>query len=465
MSYHDFINNKRKWIDANGIDCDPGGLNRHLFPYQRAIVHRALIQGRFCIWADCGLGKTLQQLAWADQVHKHTGAPVLVLAPLAVSTQTVREGAKFDIEVTQCQSQDDVTDGINITNYQKLDRFDADSFSGIVLDESSILKSYTGKYRTQIIESFASTPFKLACSATPAPNDYMELGNHAEFVGAMTREEMLAMFFTHDGGRTSDWRIKGHAVNDFWRWVCSWAVMIRKPSDLDFADDGFNLPDLVIHDHAVESNIQPPEGLLFWHSADTLSDQRHIRRESLEDRCDKALEIVQQAPDDQWLIWCDLNDESEMLSKMIPGAVEIKGSDSDDHKTISMIGFQSGTIKSLVTKPSIAGFGMNWQNCHNVIFVGMSHSYEAYYQAVRRCWRFGQNNSVNVHIVYEQREGAVIANIRRKDDAARQMADAMAALMRDESMRLLGKTTRTSTGYQPSVDMFIPDWLKYPQCA
>lgn len=466
MGYDNFLFNKRIRIEPSGISVDPMSLNSHLFDYQRAIVHRALLQGKFCIWADCGLGKTLQQLSWADEVSKHTGQPVLVLAPLAVSSQTVREGHKFGIHVTQCATAQDVALGVNITNYEKLEHFDPSVFSGVVLDESSILKSYTGKYRSLIIEYFGCTPYRLACSATPAPNDYMELGNHAEFMGVMTREEMLAMFFTHDGGRTSNWRLKGHAQSEFWKWVCTWAVMLRNPSDLGFDDTRFTLPDLNIHDQVITADIPPPDGMLFWANADTLADQRYIRRESMEDRCYRALDIVNESsPDRQWLIWCDLNDESALLTKILPDAVEIKGSDSDQHKTQSMIDFQDGKIRILVTKPSIAGFGMNWQNCHGLVFVGLSHSYEAYYQAVRRCWRFGQRHAVDVHIVYEQREGAVIANIRRKDKEAQQMAAAMVELMQAESMRLFGRTSRNSTGYQPSVDMFVPEWLMYPQPA
>lgn len=464
MSYQQFLEDRRIKVSPVGFNVNPDELNPHLFDYQRAIVHRALVQGRFAIWADCGLGKTLQQLSWADEVSKYTNKPVLILAPLAVSAQTVREGEKFGVKVTLCGDQGDVRPGVNITNYEKLDKFDADEFIGIALDESSILKSHTSATRNYIIDAFKNTPYRLACSATPSPNDIMELGNHAHFLGVMNRDEMLAMFFTHDGARTSNWRLKGHAVDKFWRFVCGWAVMLRSPSDLGFSDDGFVLPAITIHDHLISADIAPPDGMLFWTNADTLNDQRHARRESLKERCEKAVEIIKWGESDkQWLIWCDLNDESKMMVELLKDAlidvVEIEGSDTDKHKSQSMIDFQDGKIQCLVTKPKIAGFGMNWQNCHNVIFVGLSHSYEAYYQAIRRCWRFGQKYDVNVHVVYEEREGSVIKNIHRKDKEAKAMAESMVNLMKDESMRLFGQTSRIATDYNPSIEMVIPDWL------
>jgi superfamily II DNA or RNA helicase len=462
MSYHQFLEEKSRTVVASGFTVNPEDLNPHLFAYQRAIVHRALSQGKFCIWADCGLGKTLQQLVWADEVSRYTNMPVLILAPLAVSSQTIREGGKFGIKVNWCEDSDDVINGINITNYEKLERFDASVFSGVVLDESSILKAHDSKYRTYIINVFERTPYKLACSATPSPNDIIELGNHAQFLGVMTREEMLAMYFTHDGGRTSNWRLKKHAADEFWKFVCGWAVMVRQPSDLGFSDDGFKLPELVIHDEAVSANVDPPDGMLFWINADSLNDQRHIRKESIQDRCNRALEIVKSKPNEQWLIWCNLNGESRLLKDLIGESfdcVEITGSDTDKHKIQSMIDFQDGKLQVLVTKPSIAGFGMNWQNCSKIIFVGLSHSYEEYYQAVRRCWRFGQNHPVHVHIIYEEREGSVIANIKRKDKESGEMAVAMVNLMKKESMRLLGQTSRIATNYKAGKRMVIPDWL------
>lgn len=444
MTYKDFLASKSTACPAVGFD--PQQFTAPLFPFQRDIVTMACRVGRFCIWADCGMGKTAMQLEWAHQVHLHTDGNVLVLAPLAVAHQTVREGAKFGIPCAFAATQADVQPGITVTNYEKLSHFDPTAFDGVVLDESSILKAYTGKIRNQIIESFAQTPFRLACSATPAPNDHMELGNHAEFIGVMTRTEMLAMFFVHDGGDTSKWRLKGHAQSKFWEWVCSWAVTIRKPSDLGYDDGNFILPELSIQDCTVET---PREAMaddagqmaLFAMEARTLSDQRHVRKASLQMRVDAAAALANDSTE-QWLIWCDLNDESKALTAAIDGAVEVSGSDSDDHKRRAAIDFQDGKIRVLVSKPSIFGFGLNFQSCHNVAFVGLSHSYEAFYQAIRRCWRFGQQHPVNAHIIYDVAEGRVIENIRRKEADSIAMAESMVTIMKQTTMEQLKKIQR-----------------------
>jgi len=444
MNYSAFLASKSTACPPVGFD--PSDFTAPLFPFQRDIVTMACRVGRFCIWADCGMGKTAMQLEWASQVHQHTGGNVLILAPLAVSHQTVREGQKFGIACNFASTQADVQPGITVTNYEKLAHFDATAFSGVVLDESSILKAYTGKIRNQIIESFAQTPFRLACSATPAPNDHMELGNHAEFIGVMTRTEMLAMFFVHDGGDTSKWRLKGHAVSKFWEWVCSWAVTIRKPSDLGYEDGNFVLPALQIQDCTVETprdaaTDDAGQMALFAMEARTLSDQRHVRKASLDLRVAAAATLAN-SNTEQWLIWCDLNDESKALTTAIDGAVEVSGSDSDDHKRQAAIDFQDGKIRVLVSKPSIFGFGLNFQRCHNVAFVGLSHSYEAFYQAIRRCWRFGQQHPVNAHIIYDVAEGRVIDNIRRKEADSIAMAQSMVTIMKQSTMEQLKKIQR-----------------------
>lgn len=444
MNYSAFLASKSTACPPVGFD--PSDFTAPLFPFQRDIVTMACRVGRFCIWADCGMGKTAMQLEWAAQVCRHTGGNVLILAPLAVSHQTVREGQKFGIACQFASTQADVQPGITITNYEKLGHFDPASFQGVVLDESSILKAYTGKIRNQIIESFAQTPFRLACSATPAPNDHMELGNHAEFVGVMTRTEMLAMFFVHDGGDTSKWRLKGHAVSKFWEWVCSWAVTIRKPSDLGYEDGSFILPDMLIQDCTVETprdaaTDDAGQMALFAMEARTLSDQRHVRKASLDLRVAAAATLAN-SNTEQWLIWCDLNDESKALTAAIDGAVEVSGSDSDDHKRQAAIDFQDGKIRVLVSKPRIFGFGLNFQRCHNVAFVGLSHSYEAFYQAIRRCWRFGQQQPVNAHIIYDVAEGRVIDNIRRKEADSIAMAENMVAIMKQSTMEQLKKIQR-----------------------
>jgi len=379
-----------------------------------------LKKGKACIFAGTGLGKTFIQLEWAKQIYKHTKGKILILAPLAVSQQTKREGLKLGIDVNICKSKDDVKPGINITNYERINRFDCDEFVAVVLDESSILKSFTGKIRNDIIESFIKTDFKLACSATPAPNDYMELGNHAEFMNIMSYNEMLAMFFVHDGGNTSQWRLKGHAIKDFWEWVSSWAVMLTDPSDLGYDDKQFILPKLSINQCIVDkSNFIVKE-------AKTLLERRQARKKSIKERVEYTANLVNNS-DDTWVVWCDLNSESDMLKKNIVDAVEVKGSDSIEHKENSMNSFSNGEIRVLVTKPSIAGFGMNWQHCNNMVFVGLSDSFEKYYQAVRRCWRFGQKKPVNVFVVTCEKEGSVVKNIKRKERMFDKMLKGMIA--------------------------------------
>lgn len=424
MEYAQFLENKAVVDVPTGLDTLPE-LNPMLFDFQRDIVGWALKRGRASIFADCGLGKTPMQLEWAS----HVPGNVLVLAPLAVSLQTVGEGKKFGIDVHYCRDQSQVKPGITITNYEMIEHFDSSYFNGVVLDESSILKSFTGKIRNQIIETFQRTPFRLACTATPAPNDYMELGNHAEFMGVMSRTEMLAMFFVHDGGDTSKWRLKGHAEKEFWRWLCSWAVMIRKPSDIGYGDDKFVLPPMNMYQHTVKTN-EAPDGFLFPVEALTLQERQHERKVTTELRVQECAKLVSEKPDEQWLIWCNLNDESAQLKSAIHGSVEVKGSDSVEHKEKSMLGFANGEVKILISKPSICGFGMNFQSCHNMAFVGLSDSYEQFYQAMRRCWRFGQQKSVNVHVITAETEGAVVRNIQRKEEDAMKLAENMLEHMR-----------------------------------
>lgn len=443
-SYAEFLASKRIVSESAGLEVQ--GLNPMLFDFQADLVRWALRKGRAAVFADTGLGKTGMQLEWA----RHIPGNVLILAPLAVSRQTVREGEKFGISVAICRSQADAKPGINITNYEMLHHFDPDRFAGIVLDESSCLKSFDSKTRMMIIEAFAKTPFRLACTATPAPNDYMELGNHSEFLGVMSRTEMLAMFFTHDGGDTSKWRLKGHAQDRFWEWVASWAAVLRKPSDLGYSDDGFILPGLEIVEHVVRVD-KPTEGHLFAVEALALLDRQRARRESIEARVAEAARIVATKPDEPWLIWCDLNRESELLTKAIPGAVEVKGSDNREHKEQALLGFASGDVRILVSKPSIAGFGMNFQRCANMVFVGLSDSFEQYYQAVRRCYRFGQTRRVEAHIVIAETEGAVRSNIERKERDAIRMAEAMVEYTRQYVQGDMRRTGRQEMKYERDI--------------
>ena len=449
--YEKFIESKIQVFESVGFDIDKEKLNPMLFDFQKDIVRWALKKGRAAIFADCGMGKTAMQLEWANQIHKKEGGKVLILAPLAVASQTQREGEKFNISVNICESQSDVIDGINITNYEKLEKFIAKEFNAIILDESSILKSFTGKVRTQIIDSFKNTPYRLACTATPAPNDYMELGNHSQFLGVMTREEMLSMYFVHDGGQTSKWRLKGHAEESFWEWMASWSVFIDNPNNLGYEIEGYELPKLNIFEIVADGQEVTTEKL-------TLTQRREARKESLDIRCEKAAELVNNS-NENWLVWCDLNDESKKLHDLINDSVEVKGSDKNSFKSQSMLDFSENKIKCLVTKAKIAGFGMNWQNCRNMIFVGLSDSYEAYYQAMRRCWRFGQEKEVNVYIIISSKEGAVKENIERKQADVEKMQKAMIELTKDITKKELRQTTRITTPYDPQIDIIIPDWL------
>ena len=448
-NYKDFINNKNFILENNGFDVDKSELNPSMFDFQKDIVRWALKKGRSAIFADCGMGKTLMQLEWSKKV----GGKILIVAPLSVTTQTQREGEKFGYKVTICESQEDVQDGINITNYEKLDKFECNIFNGVVLDESSILKSFTGKIRTQIIDYFQKTPYKLACTATPAPNDFMELGNHSEFLGIMTRAEMLSMYFVHDGGQTSKWRLKRHAESIFWQWMASWAVFIDNPANLGYEVKGYDLPKLNIHEIIVDGEEPSTENL-------TLTQRRQARKDSLELRFQAAADLVNNN-DEQWLVWCDLNDESHRLWELCEDSWEIKGSDKPKYKIETMVDFSNDEIKCLVTKPKIAGFGMNWQQCHNMIFVGLSDSYEAYYQALRRCWRFGQTEEVNVYIVISAKEGCVKENIQRKEQDNIKMQKAMIELTKEITKKELKQTCRISTPYNAEIEMKLPKWEEF----
>lgn len=453
--YETFLASKKPSDPATGL-ISLGSPVAPLFDFQRDIVRWALWRGRAAIFADCGLGKTPMSLEWARAVSEHTGQRVLILAPLAVALQTVQEGQKFGIPVQYARKSDDILVGgprisprIVATNYERLEAFDPSEFGGVVSDESSILKAYDSATRNLVIETFRDTPYRLACTATPAPNDFMELGNHAEFLGAMTRAEMLAMFFVHDGGETQTWRLKGHAESEFWGWVASWAVMIRKPSDLGYADDGFVLPTLRYHSHVVESAA--PEGSLLPVQAATLPERRQAARESISARVAACAEMVNGTPG-PWVVWCHLNDESSALAAAIPGAVEVRGSMSLEDKEAAVIAFTRGEIRVLVTKPSISGFGMNWQHCHQTAFVGLSDSWEEYYQATRRFWRFGQTRDVDVHVITAESEGAVVANIRRKDEQASAMALGML-----EHMHAINAAALQAGGLERDIAVYARD--------
>jgi len=460
MDYREFLEGKRFLIEPSGFEVNRNNLNIKLFDFQRDIDYWCLKKGKSAIWADCGLGKTPMQLEYGKQIYTQTGDDVLIVAPLAVSLQTKREGLKFGIETNICRTQTDVKPGINITNYEMIGHFDFSRFKGVILDESSILKGYDRHYSQMLTELCKDVPYKLSCTATPAPNDFMELGTQCQWLGIMSRSEMLATFFVHDGGDTSKWRLKGHAEDKFWEWVSSWAVVLQKPSDLGYSDDGFNLPPLNIHEIVVESPLNNDSGQmsLIPELALTLNDRRSARKDSLESRVKKAAELVN-SNDEQWLVWCDLNNESEALKKAIPGAVEVKGSDKNEHKEQSAIKFANKEIRVIVSKPSIFGWGINWQQCRNMVFVGLSDSYEQLYQAIRRCWRFGQTNSVNVYMIISESEGAVKANIERKEADAQRMMSEMVKYTKDILTKEIHGTKSEKIGYNPQVEMTLPGWL------
>jgi len=462
LTYEQFLKSKEITVKSSGFEKPLDLMNQMLFEWQKDIVYWAIKKGKAALFEDCGLGKTIQQLEWAQSVVEHCGAPVLIVAPLAVAEQTKREGAKFGYAVKVCRTQNDICSGVNITNYEMLEHFDAAAFCGVVLDESSILKNFTSKTRTQIIDTFKDTMYKLSCTATPSPNDYMELGNQAEFLGVMSRTEMLATYFIHDGSDTSKWRLKGHAENEFWSWLANWAVVLTNPSDLGYPSDGYALPEMKTIEHIVTVAQEISDGnlTLFAKTAQTLTERREARRNSIHERCQKAAEIVAECPCEQWLIWCDLNDESDLLKKLICGSVEVKGADKPEHKTDALNGFTDGKVKCLVTKPSIAGFGLNWQSCHNMIFVGLSDSYEMMYQAVRRCYRFGQKSEVNVHIVTSEAEGAVKENIERKEKQCADMTAEMVKHTREILEHEIRGTCRIVIPYNPKIEMIIPTWLR-----
>lgn len=457
MNYEDFLKTKEIKSIECGFDVDKNALNENLFEFQRDIVAWALKKGKSAVIIGCGCGKTIIQLAWAEQVHKHTGGKILIIAPLSVVKQTAREAKKFGIsEVTICRTQTDVKDGLNITNYEMVEHFDSSEFVGVVLDESSILKSFTSKTQVELTDKFYNTPYKLLCTATIAPNDTTEIGTSCEFLGIMSRTEMLATYFVHDGGKTSDWRLKKAGVNKFWEWFATWAICFNNPNELGYSIDGYNLPKLNIETILTKSKVEDYEFIV--RVAETLQERREARKESIEDRTDKALELTQ-SDDSQWLLWVDYNDESEILKKKIPNSVEVKGSDEPEFKADASINFANGDIRCLVSKPSIFGFGSNFQSCHNMIFCGLSDSYERFYQAIRRCWRFGQQSEVNVYIILSEKEVSILDNIKRKQAQMDEMQKKMTTLMKEVTLAEIKHTTRITTNYIPTVEMELPSFL------
>lgn len=414
MTYATFLESKRLVVPSVGVTVKPASLHPSLFPFQRDLTHWALRKGRAALFADTGLGKTLMQLAWAQ----HAGRRVLILAPLGVARQTVREGERWNIDVHYCRSGADAGDGITITNYEMLPHFDPSMFEAVVLDESSILKNFEGKTRSALIEAFRATPMRLCCTATPAPNDTAELANHAEFLGVMSRAEMLASFFVHDD---NGWRLKGHAREPFYRWLASWGMSVRKPSDLGYSDLGYDLPGLSIIPQIVDTDYAPP-GQLFATTLKGVGERAAVRKATMDDRVQRAAELIRAEPSEAWIAWCGLNDEGRNLAALIPDCVLVEGQQSPEAKAEALEAFAAGHVRVLITKPTIAGFGMNFQHCARQVFVGLGDSYETYYQSIRRCYRFGQQREVRAHIVLTEPEEPIYTNVLRKEREAEHTA-------------------------------------------
>ena len=429
--YQEFLDQKKQQRVESGFVVNDEQLNPALFPFQKYCVKRALAVGKFALFEDCGLGKTIQQLEWAQKVCEKIDKPVLILAPLAVISQTIKEGEKFGYvvkEIGDMDYQQDMETGIYITNYDNMEHIEAYHFGGVVLDESSILKNFQGKTRTALIDEFRNTPYKLACTATPSPNDTTEICNHSEFLDVMSRTEMLAMYFVHDGGSTSDWRLKGHAKQMFWDFVSTWAVMLNKPSDIGYDDEGYDLPPLNVVQEIVETPKRD-NGMLFNTTAVSATEYHKELRETYQIRLDRVAEMVNARPTENFIIWIGHDDEGKYLRSLLPDAIEVKGSDSKQFKKDMLLGFGRGEFRVLITKLKIAQFGLNYQNCHNQIYASLDFSFEATYQGIRRSYRFGQTDQVNIYLITTDTMQNVKNAFDKKQAAFREMQAAMTLAM------------------------------------
>jgi superfamily II DNA or RNA helicase len=460
LSYEDFVARKLAHATPTGIEKSVR-LGGYLFPFQKDLVRWALRRGRAAIFASTGLGKTRQELEWARVVASHTKGRILLLAPLAVAAQTAEEASRIGIDAKVAREASDIDSSIVVTNYDRLHKFDPSAFTGVVLDESSVIKHHDAKTFGLLCEAFGKTAFRLCATATPAPNDYTELGTHAEFLGICSRAEMLAEYFVHDGGSTQDWRLKGHARSLFWRWVASWGALVRSPRDLGYDDGAYALPPLNVNEHIMPADTAEAfaMGRLFVEEAAGLSERRSARKASVGKRVAACAKLVNSTPGPH-VVWCDLNAESDALASAIDGAVEVRGSQTTEEKESTLAAFARGDVRVLISKPSICGWGLNWQHCHQVSFVGVTDSWEAYYQAVRRCWRFGQKSAVDVYIFASEAEGAVVANLQRKE----RDAIAMSAALSDETSAIVRSevrgSERTGIAYDAGLRVAPPSWLK-----
>lgn len=464
-SYQDLLAKKRISFTPRGFDNIPA-LHPDLFPHQRAATEFALMAGASAMFLDTGLGKSFAALEWGRVVVEKTNRPVLMLAPLAVGPQHEREAARFGIDAKYIREPSEMSGSrIYITNYERMKNFDSKLFAGVILDESSVIKSFSGQTTRDLIQAFSETPYRLCCTATPAPNDHTELGTHAEFLGVMSRQEMLARWFINDTANTGTWRIKGHAAADFWRWVASWARCVSLPSDLGFDDTGYVLPPISITEHVVNADRtidagEEKKGKLagqarLFRMPDTSATSIHVeKRLTVEDRADLVAECIDSDPEQSWIVWCDTDYEADALMARIDDAKEVRGSLPLALKEERLDQFARGDLRVLITKPTIAGYGLNWQHCARMAFVGLSFSYENYYQAIRRCWRFGQARPVEVHIAMADTEAAIKRVIDRKADDHGAMKREMAS-----AMKLAVNSDRGKARYVPTKSVTIPNWL------
>ena len=456
MDYGEFLKQKHLRHEPTGFTTEQ--INPLLFDWQQEIVKWSLKTGRSALFESCGLGKTPQQLEWAQKVVEHTNKPVIVFAPVAVANQTAREGKKFSIPVNICRDGRDVIKGVNVTNYEKLHKFDVSVFSGVVLDESSILSSFMGKTKQALQVAFRNTPYKLCATATPARNDLMELLNQADYLGVMPSNEALARWFINDTMHFGKYRLKGHSEKDFWQWVASWAICLDHPKEMGYDAPGFDLPELNTVEHIIKLKHDFSNGRLF--NDDQIINASNLYahlRQTAEIRTDHAASLANDV-NDQWLVWCNTNNESELLKKKIKGAVEVRGNMPDDAKEAALLGFIDGTHRVMIGKPSMCGFGLNLQHCHNMAFVGLSFSFEQRYQGQRRCWRFGQTEAVNDHVIMTQRELQVYRIVQKKEETHNKIGKSMAEVVMEFSG--IKKEDRKIERYNPTKQIRLPQWLK-----
>lgn len=457
--YQEFLQSKHVRVPFAGFDVNLNDVNPMLFAWQKEIVVWAVKRGKAAIFSECGTGKTPMQADWARIVENHTSKPVIIFTPLAVAAQTVREGRKFGIQITYVRAQSEIgPGGLYVTNYDMLKAFDPTAFGGVVLDESSILKAYTGATKRAILEAFKNTPYKLACTATPAPNDHLELGNHAQFLDVLDSNEMISRWFVNDTMKAGGYRLKKHAEKDYWRWVAGWSVCFEKPSDLGHSDEGFSIPPLQIHEHIV--NVDPTEatddGMLIRASKLSSTSLHREMRLTARARALQTAALVNNTKD-PWVIWCNTDYEADELNEAVESAIEVRGSEPNRRKEEKLEAFGQGREFRIITKPKIAAFGLNWQHCHDMAFVGLSYSYEQLYQAIRRSWRYGQTCPVNAHIIMADTEGPVLETIRRKQKQHLEMKAEMVSAMKEVQLEIRAPLGLHAFA-RPQVE--IPAWLK-----